>query len=180
MLVRMLPAGVAGLFAQQGDHVAGIDAPVVPQHVGDLAFQAENCWQTTRGSGTLGRWMSSIGWQNGQWPRSCSSARPRSASRRPPGRRPRRIARRGPIASDTARPGGTRPGYARTACGWPPDRPATPAQLADSGQPAEVGRVDQLPHPRRQRHVNLGRNPHQRPAGVQGDDFRDVEDGGHP
>ena len=30
---------VAGLFAQQGDHVAGIDAPIVPQHVGDLAFQ---------------------------------------------------------------------------------------------------------------------------------------------
>ena len=41
MLARIRAAGVAGLFAQQGDHVAGIDAPVVPQHVGDLAFQQE-------------------------------------------------------------------------------------------------------------------------------------------
>ena len=38
----------------------------------------------------------------------------------------RRTARRGPVASDTAAPGGTRPGSARSGCGWPPDRPATP------------------------------------------------------
>ena len=53
------------------------------------------------------------------------------------------------------------------------------AELADAGQAAEIGRVDQLPHAGRQRHVDLGRNPHQPAAGVQGDDFGNVEDGGH-
>ena len=45
---------VAGFFAQQGHHVAGIDVPIVPQHVGDLAFQqkllANNSWLGTLGN----------------------------------------------------------------------------------------------------------------------------------
>ena len=31
--------GVARFFAQQGDDVAGIDTPIVPQDVGNFAFQ---------------------------------------------------------------------------------------------------------------------------------------------
>ena len=39
MLESMRALGCARLFAQQGHHVARVDAPVVPQRVGNLAFQ---------------------------------------------------------------------------------------------------------------------------------------------
>ena len=50
------------------------------------------------------------------------------------------------------------------------------AQLADPRQAAEFRRVDELPHPRRQRHVHLGRNADHRPPRIQGRHFRNVED----
>ena len=129
--------------------------------------------------GTLGRRMSSIGWQNGQWPRSCNRAAARNTSASS-GRTARdkalvvrqllQIQQRQAIhAQAVLEPG---------VDGRRIDQRHQP-QLADAGQAAEIGRVDQLPHARRQRHVDLGRNPHQPAAGVQGDDFGNVENVGH-
>ena len=52
-------------------------------------------------------------------------------------------------------------------------------QLADPRQAAEVRSIDDLPHPRRQGHVDLGRNADHGPMGIQGRHFRNVEDGLH-
>ena len=130
--------------------------------------------------GTLGRRMSSIGWQNGQWPRSCSRAaamNTSASSGRTAAREPLvvgqllQIQQRQPIHAQAvleARVDGRRIDQRHQA------------QLADARQAAEIGRVDQLPHAGRQRHVDLGRNAHQAPAGVQGDDFGNVENGCRP
>ena len=41
MLASRREAGIVRLLAQQGDHVAGVDPPIVAQHVADLALQQE-------------------------------------------------------------------------------------------------------------------------------------------
>ena len=135
---------------------------------------ANNSWL-----GTLGSRMSSIGWQNGQWPRSCSSAAAikTSASSRPD--RPRESLVVGQLLQ-------VQQGQAKHAQamfesrvdGRRIDQRHEP-KLADPGQAAEIGRVDQLPHPGRQRHVEFGRNPDQAATRVEGDQFGDIENVAH-
>ena len=133
---------------------------------------ANNSWL-----GTLGSRMSSIGWQNGQWPRSCSKAAAMNTSASS-----RRTARAEPLVVGQLLQVQQRQAINAQAMLEPRvdrrriDQRHQP-ELADPGQPAEIGRVDQLPHPRRQRHVDLGRNPHQSAPRVQRHDFGNIEDG---
>ena len=169
---------VAGFFAQQGDHVAGIDAPIVPQHVADLALQEKavgeqlvarhagqadvfdrmaerpvaQVVQQRRGTenfGILGTHRPSESFVVGQLLHVQQGQAEHAQAVLEAGVNGRRIDQR------------------------------DQAKLTDAGQPAEIGRIDQLPHPGRERHVHLGRNPHQPPASVQGGDFGNVEDAGH-
>jgi hypothetical protein len=52
-------------------------------------------------------------------------------------------------------------------------------ELADVGEPAKLRRVDELPHPRRERHVDLRRDAYDMAASPQGGDFRDFAEGRH-
>ncbi len=167
----------AGFFAQQGDHVAGVDAPVVPQHVGDLALQQKTVGEQlvarhARQSEVLDRMaerpVAQIVQQRGGNER-LGVFRPNVFCKTRVVGELLQVEQRQPIHAQTmleSRVDGRRIDQR--------DQP----QLADAGQPAEIGRVDQLPHARRQRHIDLGRNAHQTAAGVQRDDFGDVEDGG--
>ena len=170
-----LAGGVAGLLAQQGDHVARIDVPIVPQHVGDLALQQEAV-----GEQLVAR-----------------HARQPDVFDRMAERPVAQVVqqRGGDEHLGVFRPNGPRESlvvrqllqvqqgqavHAQAVLEARVDRRRIDqrhqAQLADPGQPAEVGRVDQLPHARRQRHVDLGRNAHQRRGGCPGRRLRECRE----
>jgi len=52
-------------------------------------------------------------------------------------------------------------------------------ELADSGQPTEFGRVDDLPNAGSERHVELRRNPNQVLPSIKLQQFRNVAKGAH-
>ena len=176
MLVRILAAGVRGFSLSRATTSRGLmpqscrsTSPISPS---SRKLLANNSWL-----GTLGRRMSSIGWQKGQWPRSCSKAAAISVSASSAADglgeslvvgQLLEVQQRQAVDAQTV----LEPRVNRRRIDQ-----RHQAQLADAGQAAKVGRVDQLPHARRQRHVGLRRNPHQPAASVQGDDFGNVEDG---
>ena len=178
MLRKQPIAAIARLARQQVNDFARLDVPFVAQQVGDLAFE-----QKAVGEQLVARRLSQANVFDRvakrpmpQVVQQGRNGKPLCGLRRDCGRKPLvvresvEVQQRHAIHAERV--------LEPRVIGRRIDEPHQP-QLADARQPAELGRIDKLPHARRERHVQLGRNPHHVSAGAKGDKLGNVAERVH-
>ncbi len=176
---RQDPRGrVAGLLAQEGHDLPRLHVPVVPQHVADLAFQ-----QKAVGKQLVARHAGQLDVLDRMAKRPVAQVVQQGGGQKDLGvlgadGRLKPLVVGQPLQIQQPQAEDAQAVLEAGMMGRRIDQRHQP-QLADAGQAAEVGRVDHLPHATRERNVDLRRDADQRPPGIQGGHFGNVEDAGH-
>ena len=127
--VQDLRDGFAWLAGQQGDHLAGLNAPTRFAGRRPSRPPTESCWRIIRVPGRRAIPCLRSRGRTASAPDRAAGPRRSSTRRREPAPPPRN-ADREPAVSGTAAPSDTRPANARTAYGARPDRPGRPGPIA--------------------------------------------------
>ena len=173
-----LAGAVAGLLAQQRNHVAGIELPLLAQRIGHLAFQQKAVGeQLVRGharqvdvfDGMAERPMAQVV-QQGRDDQQLGVLGPHGLGETLVVGQLLQEQQRQPVdAQRVLEP--------RMDCGRVDQR--NQAELADPRQPAELRAIDQMPDPAGHGNVQLRRDADQRTPGVQAGNFRNLQDRRH-